>query len=74
MSATVSRNQVVEAVKILGLDPNAVLELHIYPQYVTGTEIVKALDGIESKRGKVTILPGEAPRRGFHMKVNGEGK
>lgn len=72
MSATVSRNQVVEAVKILGLDPNAVLELHIYPQYVTGTEIVKALDGTESKRGKVTILPGEAPRRDFRMLVKGE--
>lgn len=72
MSATVSRKQVVEAVKILGLDPNAVLELHIFPTHMTGTEIVKTLDGTESKRGRVTILPGEAPRRDFRMQVKGD--
>lgn len=74
MSNVITRSQLIKAIEILGLDPNAVLELHIFPTYLTGTEFVKTLDGTESKRGRVTILPGEAPRRDFRMKVEGEGK
>ena len=72
MSKVITRGQLIEAIETLDFDPNSIVELHIFPNYVTGTEIVKTLDRAESKRGKVKILPGEAPRRDFHMKVKGE--
>ena len=62
MSATVTRSQILEAVKILGLDPNAVLELHIFPESVQGEEIVKTLDGTDNKMGKVTMESDRHPR------------
>lgn len=72
MSATVTRSQILEAVKILGLDPNAILELHIFPGYVTGSEIVKTLDGTDNKMGKVTMESGQTPKRDFRLKIKGE--
>lgn len=72
MSATVSREQLLEAVRTLGLDPNCVHELHIYPDYVTGSEIVKTLDGTDNKIGNVSMQSGELPKRDFHMQVKGD--
>lgn len=72
MSATVSRSQILEAVKILGLDPETVLELHIFPTYMVGKEFVKTLDGTDTKTGVVTMQSGEIPKRDFHMQVKGD--
>lgn len=72
MSKVITRSQLIEAIEILGLDPNAILELHIFPTYMTGTEFVKTLDGTETKTGKVTMQAGEFPKRDFRMKVEGD--
>lgn len=74
MIATVSRKQLLEAIRTLGLDPDGITELHIFPEYLTGTEFVKTLDGTDIKTGAVTMQSGEIPKRNFHMQVKGEGE
>lgn len=74
MSKVITRGQLIEAIETLGLDPSTILEFHIFPTYAIGTEIVKSLDGADNKIGKTTVVPGEYPRRDFHMQVEGEGK
>ena len=74
MSKVITRSQLIKAIELLGLDPNTILELHIFPTHMTGTEFVKTLDGTETKSCKVTMQAGEIPKRDFRMQVKGEGK
>ncbi|MGZ1491301.1 hypothetical protein [Brevibacterium sediminis] len=69
MSKVITRSQLIKAIEELGFDPNIILELHIFPTYATGEEIVTNLEGDDVKLGKVTLESGRVPRRTFHVRV-----
>lgn len=69
MSKVITRSQLIEAIEVLGFEPNAILELHIFPTYATGEEIVTNLKGDDVKLGGVTVESGKVPRRTFNVRV-----
>lgn len=69
MSNVITRSQLIKAIEVLGFEPNTILELHIFPTYATGEEIVTNLKGDDVKLGGVTVESGKVPRRTFHVRV-----
>ncbi|WP_172171009.1 hypothetical protein [Brevibacterium sp. CT2-23B] len=69
MSKVITRSQLIKAIEVLGFEPNTILELHIFPTYATGEEIVTNLKGDDVKLGGVTVESGKVPRRTFNVQV-----
>lgn len=69
MSKVITRSQLIKAIEVLGFEPNTILELHIFPTYATGEEIVTNLKGDDVKLGGVTVESGKVPRRTFNVPV-----
>lgn len=69
MSKVITRSQLIRAIEVLGFEPNTILELHIFPTYATGEEIVTNLKGDDVKLGGVTVESGKVPRRTFNVQV-----
>ncbi|QPR39575.1 hypothetical protein [Brevibacterium casei] len=69
MSKVITQQQLIEAIRTLGFDPNTILELHLFPTYAIGEEVAPNPSPYDIQSGTVTLEAGRVPHRMFHVPV-----